>query len=156
MARERRGEGARRQLRYLRAVRSLEEAFRTGQQTRINAGWLVRLSESRMDLTFREPVVARIRDKRGKPTLLEIRDVPPPPLPDHDYVLVRVRAAVLNRADVLQRRGHYPASPGAPKDIPGLEFAGEVDQIGGGVPIWKRGQRVGRTVGWRPPSEPKW
>jgi putative PIG3 family NAD(P)H quinone oxidoreductase len=48
----------------------------------------------------------------------------------------------LNRADILQRRGHYPAPPGAPKDIPGLEFAGEVDEVGEAVQTWKPGQRV--------------
>jgi len=85
---------------------------------------------------------AAIITKPGGPDVLEIRDVPPPPLPDHDYVIVRVRAAGLNRADILQRRGHYPAPPGAPQDIPGLEFAGEVDQVGGNVRIWKPGQRV--------------
>ena len=59
-----------------------------------------------------------------------------------DRVLVRVRAAALNRADLLQRRGHYPAPPDAPQDIPGLEFAGEVEQVGSEVRAWRVGQRV--------------
>ncbi|HEY9405543.1 MAG TPA: hypothetical protein VIQ24_23035, partial [Pyrinomonadaceae bacterium] len=46
-----------------------------------------------------------------------------------DRVRVRVRAASLNRADLLQRRGVYPAPPGVPSDIPGLEFAGEVESL---------------------------
>ncbi|HLM54867.1 MAG TPA: NAD(P)H-quinone oxidoreductase, partial [Pyrinomonadaceae bacterium] len=65
-----------------------------------------------------------------------------------DRVRVRVRAAGLNRADLLQRRGHYPAPPGAPRDIPGLEFAGEVEQPGEDARAWKAGQRVfGITAG---------
>ena len=55
---------------------------------------------------------------------------------------VRVRAAALNRADVLQRLGHYPAPAGYPQNIPGMEFAGEVDQVGPETILWKQGQRV--------------
>jgi putative PIG3 family NAD(P)H quinone oxidoreductase len=57
-------------------------------------------------------------------------------------VLVRVHAAGLNRADLLQRRGYYPAPPGAPQDIPGLEFAGEVVAVGPMALRWKPGRRV--------------
>ncbi|HEX8688371.1 MAG TPA: NAD(P)H-quinone oxidoreductase [Pyrinomonadaceae bacterium] len=65
-----------------------------------------------------------------------------------DRVRVRVRAAGLNRADLLQKRGRYPAPPGAPADIPGLEFAGEVEEVGGEARAWSRGQRVfGITAG---------
>ncbi|HEX8187137.1 MAG TPA: NAD(P)H-quinone oxidoreductase, partial [Pyrinomonadaceae bacterium] len=65
-----------------------------------------------------------------------------------DRVRVRVRAAGLNRADLLQKRGRYPAPPGAPADIPGLEFAGEVEQLGGEGRAWRPGQRVfGITAG---------
>jgi putative PIG3 family NAD(P)H quinone oxidoreductase len=85
---------------------------------------------------------AAIITKPGGFDVLEIRDVPTPPPPGRGYVRVRVRAAGLNRADILQRRGHYPAPPGAPKDIPGLEFAGEVDVVGENVEMWKPGQRV--------------
>ena len=61
---------------------------------------------------------------------------------------MRVRAAGLNRADLLQRRGRYPAPPGAPQDVPGLEFAGEVEGVGGEVRRWREGQRVfGITAG---------
>jgi putative PIG3 family NAD(P)H quinone oxidoreductase len=65
-----------------------------------------------------------------------------------DRVRVRVRAAGLNRADLLQKRGRYPAPPGAPADIPGLEFAGEVEQLGEEARAWRVGQRVfGITAG---------
>src|SRR5829696_442000 len=65
-----------------------------------------------------------------------------------DRVRVRVRAAGLNRADLLQKRGRYPAPPGAPADIPGLEFAGEVEQVGDEVRSWRAGRRVfGITAG---------
>ena len=59
-----------------------------------------------------------------------------------DRVLVRVHAAALNRADLLQRRGLYPAPPGAPADIPGLEFAGEVAEVGDEALAWRVGARV--------------
>jgi NADPH:quinone reductase len=57
-------------------------------------------------------------------------------------VLVRVRAAGLNGADMMQRRGHYPAPPGAPQDIPGLELAGEVIGRGPGANRFSEGDRV--------------
>lgn len=73
---------------------------------------------------------------------LEVREVERPAEVKADRVLLRVRAAALNRADILQRRGHYPAPKGAPQDIPGLEFAGEVEQVGEEVRAWRVGQRV--------------
>jgi len=73
---------------------------------------------------------------------LEIRGVDAPPEPVADRVRVRVRAAALNRADILQRLGRYPAPPGFPQNIPGLEFAGEIESIGSDVHQWKPGQRV--------------
>ena len=73
--------------------------------------------------------------------VLEIQEVATPTLRSADDVKVRVRASALNRADILQRRGHYPAPPGYPVNIPGLEFAGEVDEAGE-ASAWKRGQRV--------------
>ena len=78
----------------------------------------------------------------GGPEVLEIRDVPEPAPPQVDQVLVRVRASALNRADILQRGGLYPAPPGFPPDIPGLEFAGEVAQVGPRANRWKKGDRV--------------
>jgi NADPH2:quinone reductase len=77
----------------------------------------------------------------GGPEVLTVRDVPTPQ-PAADQVLVRVRAAGLNRADLLQRAGHYPAPPGFPQNIPGLEFAGEVAELGPDARLWKPGQRV--------------
>lgn len=62
--------------------------------------------------------------------------------PGPGEILVRVEAAGLNRADLLQRRGLYPAPPGAPPDVPGLEYAGHVEALGEGVLEWKRGDRV--------------
>lgn len=61
--------------------------------------------------------------------------------PGPGEVLVAIAAAGLNRADILQRRGFYPAPPGAPADIPGLEFAGTVVACGAGV-RWEAGARV--------------
>src|ERR1043165_9612241 len=78
----------------------------------------------------------------GGPEVLEIRDVADAPQPAADRVRVRVRAAGLNRADILQRLGRYPAPAGYPQDIPGLEFAGEVESIGEEVRGWKIGDRV--------------
>lgn len=78
---------------------------------------------------------------------LEVREVESPGNPTADRVRVRVRAAALNRADILQRMGHYPAPPGFPREIPGLEFAGEVEAVGDEVSLWKPGQRVFGIIG---------
>jgi putative PIG3 family NAD(P)H quinone oxidoreductase len=71
-----------------------------------------------------------------------VLEVESPPTPMADRVRVRVHAAGLNRADILQRRGSYPAPPGYPPNIPGMEFAGEVESIGDAVRSWKIGDRV--------------
>jgi putative PIG3 family NAD(P)H quinone oxidoreductase len=84
---------------------------------------------------------AAIITRAGGPEVLEVRDVPQPK-PAADQVLVRVRASALNRADLLQRQGRYPAPPGFPPDIPGLEFAGEVAECGPEAKLWKPGARV--------------
>jgi NADPH:quinone reductase len=73
---------------------------------------------------------------------LEVREVETPASPTADRVRVRVRAAALNRADILQRQGRYPAPPGVTQNVPGLEFAGEVDQVGEDARTWQPGQRV--------------
>jgi putative PIG3 family NAD(P)H quinone oxidoreductase len=81
----------------------------------------------------------------GGPEVLSIGEVPKPEVrPGH--IRVRVRAAGLNRADLLQRRGHYPAPPGWPADIPGLEYAGEVEATRD-TTRWKVGDRVMGLVG---------
>lgn len=71
----------------------------------------------------------------------------PDPVPGPGEILVRVRAAGLNRADLIQRAGKYPAPAGWPADIPGLEYAGEVAEIGDGVTYWAAGDRVMGLVG---------
>ena len=77
-----------------------------------------------------------------------MQEVETPAPPTADRIRVRVHAAGLNRADILQRKGHYPAPPGYPQNIPGLEFAGEVEAIGNEVHRWKIGDRVmGITAG---------
>jgi NADPH:quinone reductase len=71
----------------------------------------------------------------------------PDPEPGSGEVLVRVRAAGLNGADQMQRRGLYPAPPGSPPDIPGLELAGEVARLGPGGQRFEVGERVMAIVG---------
>jgi NADPH2:quinone reductase len=71
----------------------------------------------------------------------------PDPEPGAGEVLVRVRAAGLNGADILQRAGGYPAPPGSPPDIPGLELAGEVAALGPGAERFAVGDRVMGIVG---------
>lgn len=83
----------------------------------------------------------------GGPEGLEVREVDTPRILAADRVRVRVHAAALNRADILQRRGRYPAPAGFPPDTPGLEFAGEVEAVGEEVRRWKRGQRVFGIIG---------
>jgi putative PIG3 family NAD(P)H quinone oxidoreductase len=68
----------------------------------------------------------------GGPEVLHVCEVPTPE-PGVDQIRVRVRAAGVNRADLMQARGQYPAPEGAPADIPGLEYAGEVDALGPGM-----------------------
>jgi NADPH:quinone reductase len=71
----------------------------------------------------------------------------PDPEPARGEVLVRVKAAGLNGADMLQVRGAYPAPPGSPADIPGLELAGEVEALGPGAERFTVGDRVMAVVG---------
>jgi putative PIG3 family NAD(P)H quinone oxidoreductase len=82
----------------------------------------------------------------GGPEVLALRDVPAP-VPSRGEVRVRVRATAVNRADLIQRMGMYPAPPGDPPDIPGLEFAGEVDALGNDVTTLALGDRVFGLVG---------
>jgi NADPH:quinone reductase len=71
----------------------------------------------------------------------------PDPVPGTGEVLVRVRAAGLNGADMMQRRGLYPAPADSPQDIPGMEFAGEVAALGPRAGRFAEGQRVMGIVG---------
>lgn len=82
----------------------------------------------------------------GGPDVLEPRDVPVPE-PGRYEIRVRVHATAVNRADLLQRAGRYPAPPGVAPEIPGLEYAGEVDRVGDGVTRWRAGERVMGLVG---------
>lgn len=67
--------------------------------------------------------------------------------PGPGEVRVQVAAAGVNRADLLQRRGRYPAPPGVPADVPGLEYAGTVEALGPGVAHRRVGDRVMGIVG---------
>ena len=78
---------------------------------------------------------------KGGPEVVELAEVEAP-TPSRGEVLVRVRAAAMNRADLLQRRGLYPPPPGFKEDIPGLELAGEIAALGEAVTGWKVGDRV--------------
>jgi len=71
----------------------------------------------------------------------------PDPEPGSHELLVRIRAAGINGADLLQRRGRYPAPPGSPQDVPGLELAGEVAALGPGADRFGEGDRVMAVVG---------
>jgi putative PIG3 family NAD(P)H quinone oxidoreductase len=82
----------------------------------------------------------------GGPEVL-VQEDRPVPEPGPGEIRVRVHASALNRADLLQRRGLYPAPPGAPADVPGLEYAGEVDAVGPGAGLWAVGNRVMGIVG---------
>jgi NADPH2:quinone reductase len=84
---------------------------------------------------------ATIRD--GEVLVMEHFD----PEPGAGQVLVRVRGAGLNGADMLQRKGRYPAPPGSPADIPGLELAGDVCGLGPGATRFAEGDRVMAVVG---------
>ena len=89
---------------------------------------------------------AVIYEGAGGPDVITIGEVPKPEVrPEH--IRVRVHAAGLNRADLIQRRGQYPAPHGWPANIPGLEYAGEVEAVRPGVTRWKVGDRVMGLVG---------
>ncbi|MYA41461.1 MAG: alcohol dehydrogenase catalytic domain-containing protein, partial [Gemmatimonadetes bacterium] len=76
----------------------------------------------------------------GEPDILRLESVPDPE-PSSREVLVRVGASGVNRADLLQRRGLYPPPPGA-SEVPGLEFAGVVEEVGAVVTRLEPGDRV--------------
>lgn len=77
---------------------------------------------------------------------LELREMPEPPIGPSD-IAIAVRASALNRADLLQMRGQYPAPAGVPADVPGLEYAGEVVAAGLYAQRFKAGDRVMGLVG---------
>jgi putative PIG3 family NAD(P)H quinone oxidoreductase len=84
--------------------------------------------------------------RAGGPEVLVMSDVAEP-VPGPGQIRVRVHATAVNRADLLQRAGSYPAPAGAPRDIPGLEYAGIVDAIGSNAQRWTVGERVMGLVG---------
>lgn len=90
---------------------------------------------------------AVVIEKSGGPEVLKVmnRQVPEP---GRGEVRVDVKCTAVNRADLIQRQGFYPAPPGAPQDIPGLEYAGVVAEVGCSVQDLKVGDRVfGLTAG---------
>ncbi len=91
-------------------------------------------------------VKAVVISRPGGAEVLELREVADPGF-GPDEVLVQVHASAMNRADLLQRRGIYPAPPGSPPDIPGLEFAGEVASCGPRVEAIRPGDRVMGILG---------
>jgi NADPH:quinone reductase-like Zn-dependent oxidoreductase len=84
--------------------------------------------------------------RAGGPDVLVMSDVAEP-VPGQGQIRVRLHATAVNRADLLQRAGNYPAPAGAPRDIPGLEYAGVVDAVGTAAQRWKVGERVMGLVG---------
>src|SRR3954465_12121340 len=89
---------------------------------------------------------AVIYEGAGGPEVIAVGEVPKPE-GGKDHIRVRVHAAGLNRADLIQRRGQYAAPDGWPANIPGLEYAGEVEAVRPGVTRWKVGDRVMGLVG---------
>ncbi len=77
----------------------------------------------------------------GGPEVLQLQDRPKPSFGPNE-VLVKVAAAGINRPDVFQRKGNYPPPAGAPQDIPGLEIAGTIVEVGDSVTRWKIGDKV--------------
>jgi putative PIG3 family NAD(P)H quinone oxidoreductase len=77
----------------------------------------------------------------GDPSVLVTAERPVP-IPTANEVLIQVKAAGINRPDILQRKGHYAPPPGVVADIPGLEVAGIIEQCGAAVTRWKKGDRV--------------
>ncbi|MGW8267571.1 MAG: NAD(P)H-quinone oxidoreductase [Longimicrobiales bacterium] len=95
-----------------------------------------------MSKSMRAVVITRF----GDPEVLELRTVERPEAGPRE-ILVRVRSSGVNRADLLQRMGRYPAPPGSPEDIPGLEYAGVVEAAGPEVELWQVGDRVMGILG---------
>ena len=89
---------------------------------------------------------AAVITEPGGPDVLKIMEVDDP-VPGPEDVLVDVKATALNRADMLQRQGGYPAPAGSPSDIPGLEFAGVVIEAGERVIGMAKGDRVFGLLG---------
>jgi NADPH2:quinone reductase len=104
---------------------------RDGALARIEAAMTV--PNAMRAVTIREP---------GGAEVLTLNEKYPVPRPGNGEVLIRMAAAGVNRADVMQRQGVYPMPPGAPVDVPGLEVSGVIVASGGGVARWKIGDEV--------------
>ena len=89
---------------------------------------------------------AAVITEPGGPDVLQIMEVDDP-VPGPEDILVDVKASALNRADMIQRQGNYPAPAGSPSDIPGLEFAGVVVEAGERVIGMAKGDRVFGLLG---------
>jgi putative PIG3 family NAD(P)H quinone oxidoreductase len=89
---------------------------------------------------------AVIITRPGGVEVLEIQERAKPE-PGVGQIRVRVRASALNRADLMQREGNYPVPPGVPADMPGMEYAGEVEALGASASMWKNGDRVMGIIG---------
>lgn len=89
--------------------------------------------------------VIEIEGGRGPAEALRIGERPTP-APGPGQVLIRVRAAGVNRPDLLQRKGLYPPPPGV-SEVMGLEIAGEIETLGAGVERWRAGDRVCALLG---------
>jgi NADPH2:quinone reductase len=94
-----------------------------------------------VSLQIKSFMKAIVITKPGGPEVLEMqeRNIP---VPAADEVLIKIKAAGINRPDIFQRIGNYPPPPGAPPDIPGLEIAGTIVECGLNVSRWKKGDRV--------------
>ena len=77
----------------------------------------------------------------GRPEVLQLKEIPAPVCRENE-VLIRIKASGVNRPDVAQRQGKYPAPSDAPPDIPGLEVAGIIEDLGECVSRWKKGDKV--------------
>jgi NADPH2:quinone reductase len=91
---------------------------------------------------------AIVISRPGPPEVLQLVERPRPKITE-TQVLIRVQAAGLNRADIIQREGRYPPPAGAPSDVPGLEVAGVIEERGSTVTRWQAGGRCLRAAGGR-------
>jgi putative PIG3 family NAD(P)H quinone oxidoreductase len=89
---------------------------------------------------------AAVITEPGGPEMFRILDIEEPE-PGPDELLVEVKATALNRADLAQRQGRYPAPPGLRQDVPGLEMAGVVAEVGRRVHSFKVGDRTFGLLG---------
>src|SRR5204862_3467052 len=97
----------------------------------VAGSWCALIGYQLPTTSYDSPMRAILFDRFGDESVLHLGDVPPPPLGPDD-LRIAVRATAVNRADLLQRQGHYPPPPGA-SEILGLECAGIVGEAGANV-----------------------